>query len=499
MRKALWLVPLILLVFPGKALALTMGDGSYNEAGIWQVLFYLMLVMLILYVIGVHKGYNSTERFQPVPQVDKGEFASIAGLEEAKKELVEIIEFIQKPDKFKKLGARIPRGVILFGPPGTGKTMLARSLAAEAGVEFIYASGSEFVEKYVGMGASRVRDLFSRARHLQAAVIFIDEMDALGKKRGDSDMSIEKDQTLNQLLTELDGFNTNNESIVVIGATNRLNSLDPALIRPGRFDRHISIGYPCYRERCEILKVHTRNKPLKDIDIENLAYQTSGLTGADLANICNESAIIAARNNRDFINNDDVNMAFDRIIAGIENRSYFPSKDEKRRVAFHEAGHAVCGMLKNADSIKRVSILPRGESLGFTIQHNENDKRIYTKNELMLKIVALMGGRAAEEIIFGEATSGAANDIEKATDIAVKMVAELGMSEKGISNRSYILKQNPEFIYTEVEKIIGDAFAQSRDLLQENQGFLKVLAEYLLEKETIDANEIQSIYQQFQR
>lgn len=494
MRKIFWLIFFNILIFPGHAFALTVGEGGYNDAGIWKILFYLIIIMLFLYVIGIHKGFNRSEIFKPAVGVRKGEFARIAGLEEPKRELVEILEFIQNPAKFKKLGARIPRGVILYGPPGTGKTLLAKSLAAEAGVEFIYASGSEFVEKYVGMGAFRVRELFARARRLSAAVIFIDELDALGKKRGDSDMSIEKDQTLNQLLTELDGFNSSDDTIVVIGATNMLNLLDTALLRPGRFDRHISIGYPCYQDRCEILKVHTRNKPLKNIDIENLAYQTSGLTGADLANICNESAIIAARNDRDFISNDDINMAVDRIIAGIENKAYFPSDDEKRRVAFHEAGHAVCGFILTGDSVKRVSILPRGESLGFTIQNSENEKRLFTKRELMNKLIALMGGRAAEEIVFNEATSGASNDIEKATDIAVKMVAELGMSERGISNRTYILKQKPESIYPEVEKVIKDALTEARKVLKKNETFLHKLADYLIVKETIYEEEVRDIY-----
>lgn len=469
-------------------------NSNYNNNS-WHIFVYLILISIVLYFIGIYKGYNRADnKIQVKAKSDHSSFSKIAGLEEAKRELNEIMDFMKNPQRFKKLGAKIPKGIILYGPPGTGKTLLAKSLANEAGVEFISVSGSEFVEKYVGMGAARIRELFSRVRGFKSAVIFIDELDALGKKRGDSDMAIEKDQTLNQLLTELDGFNSSDDSFVVIGATNRLNILDPALLRPGRFDRHISIGYPSFKERCEILKVHYNNKPIKDIDLENLAYQTSGMTGADLANICNESAIIAARNNRDFITNSDINFAVDRIIAGIEKNSFLPSKQEKERVAYHEAGHTICGFLMSDDSIKKVSILPRGEALGFTIHNGESDKYLYTPNEIKNKIICLMGGRAAEELIYGEASSGAANDIEKATEIALKMVSELGMSDKGISNCVYILEQNPEFAFEEVNKILTTALEKAKQILSENKEFLYYLADYLLKNESMEAKQIEDLY-----
>ncbi|MEA1961371.1 MAG: AAA family ATPase [Bacillota bacterium] len=420
-------------------------------------------------------------------------FAAIAGLEEPKRELEEIIQFMKNPDRFKKVGAKIPRGIILYGPPGTGKTLLARSLAQEAGVEFIAASGSEFVEKYVGMGASRVRDLFAKASHCKDGVIlFIDEMDSLGRKREEGENHIEKDQTLNQLLVELDGFNPDINNIVVLGSTNRLDMLDPALLRPGRFDRHINIGYPTLKDRIEILRLHTRNKPVAQIDLENLAYQTSGMTGAELANICNEAAIIAARNNREEILQEDITNAIDRIVAGIENKSYRMQGKERERVVYHESGHAVVGYILGEEPVRRVSILPRGQALGFVIQSTDAEKKLYTKEEILNKIATCMGGRAAEEIIFHDHSSGASNDIQKATEMALQMVTELGMA-KNLSNCSYILQKDPAFIYEEVENIVQYALQQAKQILGDNMPLFKAFAKELLEKESLNEPDIQQI------
>ncbi|NLG33330.1 MAG: ATP-dependent zinc metalloprotease FtsH, partial [Syntrophomonadaceae bacterium] len=424
-------------------------------------------------------------------------FLKIAGLEEPKRELYEILEFIRFPDKFRMLGAKIPKGIILYGPPGTGKTLLAKSLAQEAEVEFVAVSGSEFVEKYVGMGASRVRELFERARQSpNGAIIFIDEIDSLGRKREGGENHIEKDQTLNQLLVEMDGFNTEQENIIVIGSTNRLDILDPALLRPGRFDRHISISYPSLKERLEILKVHTADKPLRDVNLEYIAHQTSGMTGADLANICNEAAIMAVRNNQDCITINDMIAAMDRIIAGIENHSYLMSEQERKRVACHESGHAVVGFFLGDEQVRRVSILPRGETLGFIMQSGKHDKRLYTFTELSNKIITAMAGRAAEELMFGEVSSGSGNDIQKATDIALKMVSELGMAENRISNCSYVLKQDPVFIYNEVERIVQNALNQAKSIIRKNYSVFEDLFAELLNKESLSESELEVILTQ---
>jgi cell division protease FtsH len=418
-------------------------------------------------------------------------FSEVAGLEEPKRELGEVLEFLHNPQKFICLGARIPRGIIMYGPPGTGKTLLARALAREAQVEFIAASGSEFVEKYVGMGASRVRELFARARHNKnGAIIFIDEIDSLGRKREGGENSIEKDQTLNQLLIEMDGFNSRQDPVIVIGSTNRLDILDPALLRPGRFDRHIAIGYPSFRERCAILKMHMRNKPMPDVSLESFAYKTSGMTGADLENICNEAALIAARKGKSFISEEDVDEAIDRIIAGIENKSYIPSEKEKRLVAYHEAGHALAGIILGGEPVRRISILPRGNALGFTLQSEESDKRLYTRQDILNKITVLMAGRAAEELVFSEITSGSANDIEKSTNMAYKMIAELGMTDNHISNMSYVAGSEPMIIYNEVENIIRDCLLQATNILKDNIAELTRIAEDLLAKESLNEEDI---------
>src|SRR6266571_319100 len=360
-------------------------------------------------------------------------FNDVAGVEEAKQELTEIVEFLKFPDKFTALGARIPKGVLMVGPPGTGKTLLSKAVAGEAGVPFFSISGSEFVEMFVGVGASRVRDLFDQAKKNSPCIVFVDEIDAVGRQRGAGlgGGHDEREQALNQLLVEMDGFDTNTH-VIIIAATNRPDVLDPALLRPGRFDRHVTLDRPDIRGRRAILEVHARNKPLDTtVDLDVLARQTPGFTGADLANLINEAAILAARNNRKLITMQDMEESIARVIAGLERRSRMISEKEKATIAFHETGHAlVMKALPHADPVHKVSIISRGMALGWTLSLPEEDKYLISKDELMDQISGLMGGRVAEEIVFGDVTSGAENDIQKATQMARRMVTQWGMSDK---------------------------------------------------------------------
>src|SRR6185295_5709563 len=360
-------------------------------------------------------------------------FADVAGVDEAKTELQEVVEFLKYPEKFNQLGARIPRGVLLVGPPGTGKTLLARAVAGEAGVPFFSISGSEFVEMFVGVGASRVRDLFDQAKKNSPCIVFVDEIDAVGRQRGAGlgGGHDEREQTLNQLLVEMDGFDTNTH-VIVIAATNRPDVLDPALLRPGRFDRHVTLDRPDIKGRRLILDVHARNKPLDStVDLDVLARQTPGFTGADLANLINEAAILAARANKKVIGMDELEEAIARVIAGPERKSRRISDKEKEVIAYHETGHAlVMKALPHTDPVHKVSIISRGMALGWTLSLPEEDKYLISKDELMDQIAGIMGGRVAEEIVFGDVTSGAENDIQKATNMARRMVTQWGMSEK---------------------------------------------------------------------
>ncbi|KAB3535411.1 ATP-dependent zinc metalloprotease FtsH [Alkaliphilus pronyensis] len=435
------------------------------------------------------KDQNGNEFFTK-PKVT---FEDVAGLDEVKEELIEVIDFIKKSEKYKKMGAKIPKGILFYGPPGTGKTLLASAVAGETKSAFFSASGSEFVEKYVGVGAKRIRTLFEKAKKEAPSVIFIDEIDAIGAKRH-LDSNNEKDQTLNQLLVELDGFNTD-QTVVVVGATNRLDLLDEALLRPGRFDRHMYIGNPNIKAREEILKVHTKNKPLSpDISIETLAKKTHGMSGAHLSNIANEAAIIAVRENNTIITHRHFDLAIERVIAGLQVKNPNVLLKEKQIVSYHEAGHALVGKVLNTDMVQKVSIIPRGQALGYVLQMPQDDRYIMTKTELCHKIMVMLGGRAAEELIFNHLSTGAKDDLKKVTDVAMQMVCEFGMSDLGY------LCQEPSMIRTlshqitkEMNKIIDQCYKDTSKLLTNNKVYLEKIATSLMERETLNYDELNQI------
>ena len=443
-------------------------------------------------------------------------FADVAGVEEAKEELREVVEFLKNPKKFQAVGAKIPKGVLLVGPPGSGKTLLARAVAGEAGVPFFSISGSEFVEMFVGVGASRVRDLFNQAKKSAPCIIFIDEIDAVGRQRGAGlgGGHDEREQTLNQLLVEMDGFDPN-IGIIVIAATNRPDILDPALLRPGRIDRKVVVDNPDLEGRLEILKIHARGKPLaEDVNLQVIAQRTPGFSGADLANLLNESALLAARRGKNKITMEELEEAIDKVIAGPERKSRVLSEKEKELIAYHEVGHAlVTKFLPNADKVHRISIIPRGMALGYTLHLPTEDKHILTKAELLDKIVTALGGRAAEEIIFNETTTGAQNDLEVATEIARRMVTEFGMSEELgpltfgkkqgqvflgrdlIESRNYS-EQVAFMIDREIRRIIESCYDKAKDILVKNKETLIKIASILKEKETIEAEEFDKLIAQ---
>ena len=446
----------------------------------------------------------------------KTTFADVAGIDEAKEEVAEIIEFLKDPRKFQKLGGRIPKGVLIVGPPGTGKTLLAKAIAGEAGVPFFNISGSDFVEMFVGVGASRVRDLFEQGKKHAPCIIFIDEIDAVGRLRGAGlgGGHDEREQTLNQLLVEMDGFDTT-EGVILIAATNRPDVLDPALLRPGRFDRHIVVNRPDLRGRAEILKVHTKKVPVaSDVELEKIARGTPGFSGADLENLVNEAALWAARQNKKVVEGVDFETAKDKVLMGAERKSLILSEEEKRITAFHEAGHALMAkLLPGADPVHKVTIIPRGRSLGMTMQLPTDDRHNYSKEFLYNTLAILLGGRVAEELVLNHITTGAGNDIERATDLARKMVCEWGMSEKlgpltfGKKNEEIFLgreiathrdfsEQVAIEIDHEVKRLVTENYERAKRMLTEHMGILKALAEALLEKEVLDAPEIDQIIQQ---
>lgn len=420
-------------------------------------------------------------------------FEDVAGLEEVKEELSEVIDFIKNVDKYRKMGAKIPKGILFHGPPGTGKTLMASAMAGEANSNFIYASGSEFVEKYVGVGASRIREVFEKAKKNSPSVVFIDEIDAIGSVRN-ADNNSEKDQTLNQLLVEMDGFKTG-DNIVIVGATNRIDMLDPALLRPGRFDRHMFIGNPNVRAREEILRVHTRNKPLgTDVDIAEIARKTHGVSGAHLASIANEAAILAVRKNKSLITDEEFSQAVERVLIGLQLKNSSVMEKEKRVVAFHEAGHALIGRILKNNPIEKISIVPRGQAMGYVLNYTEEDKYLHTRDELHNKICTLLGGRAAEELIFGEITTGAKDDLGKANEIAQQMVCELGMS--GLGNRVFKYDQNRDKIPSverEIKRIIDLAYKDTKIIISENRAHLERIATELFHKETLTGKELDRI------
>ncbi|SDZ66277.1 cell division protease FtsH [Evansella caseinilytica] len=443
----------------------------------------------------------------------KARFKDVAGADEEKQELVEVVDFLKDPRKFAQIGARIPKGVLLVGPPGTGKTLLARAVAGEAGVPFFSISGSDFVEMFVGVGASRVRDLFENAKKNAPCIIFIDEIDAVGRRRGAGlgGGHDEREQTLNQLLVEMDGFGVN-EGIILIAATNRADILDPALLRPGRFDRQIMVGRPDVKGREEVLKVHAQNKPLADdVNLKTIAQRTPGFSGAELENLLNEAALVSARENKEKIDMEAVEEAIDRVIAGPSKKSRVISDKERQIVAHHEAGHTVVGVkLESADMVHKVTIVPRGQAGGYAMMLPKEDRYFMTKPELLDKIVGLLGGRVAEEIIFGEVSTGAHNDFQRATGIARKMVMEFGMSERigpvqfgntqgevflgrDINNEQNYSDAIAHEIDMEVQRFIKESYERCRQILLENKDRLIRVAEALLEYETLDAEQIKSL------
>ena len=436
-------------------------------------------------------------------------FADVAGAEEEKEEMSEIVDFMRNPRKYQELGAKIPRGVLLLGPPGTGKTLLAKAVAGEANVPFFSISGSDFVEMFVGVGASRVRDLFDQAKKHTPSIIFIDEIDAVGRQRGTGlgGGHNEREQTLNQLLVEMDGF-SDNQGVIVIAATNRRDILDPALLRPGRFDRQITVGYPDIKGREAILRVHTKNKKLApDISLATIAKGTAGFTGADLANLVNEAALLAARNNRKAITQPDIEEATIKVVAGPEKKSKVVSEDEKRLTAFHEAGHAVCTFhCKTQDPVHQVSIIPRGMAGGYTMSLPEHDRSFRSKTQMEEEIIVLLGGRVAEKIVLDEISTGASNDIERATDLARSMITRYGFSEKlgpivyGHDNSEVFLgrdySQGRNYsenvaaeIDGEIRELIDTSYENAKQILLSHRDQLDKVAHYLMEHEKIDGDD----------
>jgi cell division protease FtsH len=443
-------------------------------------------------------------------------FADVAGADEAKQELEEVVEFLRHPKKFNDLGARIPKGVLLFGPPGTGKTLLARAVAGEAGVPFFSISGSDFVEMFVGVGASRVRDLFEQAKKNAPCIVFIDEIDAVGRQRGAGlgGGHDEREQTLNQLLVEMDGFGVN-EGIIIIAATNRPDILDPALLRPGRFDRQIVVDRPDVRGRREILRVHTKGKPLaKEISLDVLARSTPGFTGADLSNLVNEAALLAARRSKRCIEMPELEEAVERVIAGPERKSKVVSDKEKRLTAYHEAGHALVGsLLPHTDPVHKVTIIPRGRAGGYTMSLPTEDRSYYTRSQLLDQLKALLGGRVAEAVVLEEISTGAQNDLERATELVRKMICEYGMSDRlgpitfgrrheqvflgrDISQDRNYGEEVASAIDREVHSLMDEAYAKTEALLRENIEKLHLIANKLLERETLESWELEQLISQ---
>ncbi|MFY4504386.1 ATP-dependent zinc metalloprotease FtsH [Ligilactobacillus ruminis] len=503
------------------------GAKEEESSSIWiQLLIYvvpLFFFIIFFYMMmgqaGQGGGNGRVMNFgkakaKPVDKKNnKVRFSDVAGAEEEKQELVEVVEFLRDPHKFLALGAKIPSGVLLEGPPGTGKTLLAKAVAGEAGVPFFSISGSDFVEMFVGVGASRVRDLFENAKKNAPSIIFIDEIDAVGRRRGNGmgGGHDEREQTLNQLLVEMDGFE-GDEGVIVMAATNRSDVLDPALLRPGRFDRKILVGRPDVKGREAILKVHAKNKPLaKDVNLKIIAKQTPGFVGADLANLLNEAALLAARRNKKEIDASDVDEAEDRVIAGPAKRDRVISKKERETVAFHEAGHTIVGLVLNdARVVHKVTIVPRGRAGGYAIMLPKEDQMLLSKKDLKEQIAGLMGGRAAEELIFNQQSSGASNDFQQATQLARSMVTEYGMSEKlgpvqyegqsGMFAGDYVPGQQPFSIDTsnaidsEVKVLCEEGMATAKKIIEEHKEQHRIIAEALLEYETLDERQILSLY-----
>ncbi|REF37025.1 ATP-dependent zinc metalloprotease FtsH [Thermasporomyces composti] len=487
---------------------------------------FVLIGLLFLFLINQFQGgggrvmnFGKSKAKLITKDTPKTTFADVAGCDEAVEELQEIKEFLQEPAKFQAVGAKIPKGVLLYGPPGTGKTLLARAVAGEAGVPFYSISGSDFVEMFVGVGASRVRDLFEQAKANAPAIVFIDEIDAVGRHRGAGlgGGHDEREQTLNQLLVEMDGFDVRG-GVILIAATNRPDILDPALLRPGRFDRQISVEAPDLLGRYKILQVHARGKPVAEgVDLMAVARRTPGFSGADLANVLNEAALLTARQNKKLIDNDALDEAIDRVIAGPQKRTRLMSDKEKKITAYHEAGHAlVAAALPNTDPVHKVTILPRGRALGYTMVLPDEDKYSTTRSEMLDKLAYMMGGRAAEELVFHDPTTGAANDIEKATALARAMVTQYGMTERlgairfgensgepflgrDLGHQRNYSEEVAAIVDEEVRRLVDNAHQEAFDILVENRDVLDNLVLELLEHETLDKQEVERIFAPIRR
>lgn len=498
-------------------------EGAPWWAGLFSTLLPVLLIGgFLFFMLQQTQGsgnkvmqFSKTRARMLDPEKQKVTFKDVAGVDEAKEELEEVVEFLKEPKRYNEIGARIPKGVLLYGPPGTGKTLLARAVAGEAGVPFFSISGSDFVEMFVGVGAARVRDLFDQAKKNAPCIVFVDEIDAVGRQRGAGlgGGHDEREQTLNQLLVEMDGFDAN-EGIIILAATNRPDILDPALLRPGRFDRQIVVDSPDLQGRRDIIEVHMRGKKLEDdVDVDVLARRTPGFTGADLANMINEAALLAARRGRKKISMEDLEDAVERVIAGPEKKSRVMSEEEKRLVAYHEAGHAVVGsMLPNTDPVHKISIIPRGRAGGYTLMLPTEDRHYLTKSRLLDEITTLLGGRVSEDLVLKDISTGAQNDLERATTLVRKMITEYGMSEelgpltfgrpqeqvflgRDISRDRNYSEEVAFSIDKEARRIIENCYQRAKEILENNIHKLHLVATTLMEKETIEASEFQSLMQ----
>jgi cell division protease FtsH len=478
---------------PGPSIVSQIQSAALNWSPVVMILFFAALLYLMMRTL---KSMPRVKPQQIKPASNQSvSFADIAGVDEAKAELEEIVEFLRDPKPFQKLGAKVPKGVLLHGPPGTGKTLLAKAVAHESGAQFFAQSASSFVEMFAGLGAARIRRLFAIARKHEPAIIFIDELDAVGGRRG-TDISGEKDQTLNQLLVEMDGF-AGSGRVVVIAASNLLDKLDPALLRPGRFDRQVFVVPPDVRGREGVLKVHTRDKPLKDVDLGVIAQQTSGLTGADLANICNEAAIFATRRKSTTIALGDFDAAIERVVAGVQSRRVLNSH-EKHVVAFHEAGHALCGeLLPSVDRVHRISIVPRGQALGYTLNLPAEDRYLKTREELLDYMTVLLGGRAAEQIVFGAITTGASDDLKRVASVAHQMVHDFAMGTAGMGRSPdgdvQLSETTLRIRDEERQDLVEEARRAAQRMIIAHRPQLDALAHELLEREVLERDSIDRI------
>ncbi len=509
----------LIYLFPILAILGALGYfSSYYHVNLFQTIFFKIIFLLSAITIAImfmlnrkrvktFYQYNTNKLDTNMPNSEKTEkkpiinvnFDNIAGLDEIKEELYQIKDYITSPEKYKRMGANMPGGIIFYGPPGTGKTMLAKALANESGVTFIYASGSEFVEKYVGIGASRIRNLFEKARTQKPCIIFIDEIDSIGARRN-SDNNSERDQTLNQLLIELDGFHTDRD-VTFIAATNRIDILDEALLRPGRFDKHIYISIPSVSAREKILKEHLKNKPVqKGIDLTSVALKMHGMSGAHIASVVNEAALICVRNSSAVISSKELDEAIIKVVAGLKNKSMILTDKEKHRVAYHEAAHAIISHEKNYGKISRISILPHGKALGFVLNTADEERFLMTRSELMNKITILLGGRCVEELIYNDVSTGAENDLHEANKLAEAMVCSYGMSN--FKNKTFersIDTSCADLINEEISLILNNCYENCKKILNEYMPIVYAVADVLFKKEIIYANEFYEVVDSFKQ